>query len=295
MLVAGNEEYEELDDRIKFRNYIVPGTGFKLPVRAEISLLTKYIPEQTYQYVTKLGTTNEVDATKLYNGMSLAIKDAAMGPNLFPQLIRGSVEVATNYNFYTGRPLVGLGLNRLDKSQQYNEATSELSKLLGQTGLIAPINADHLIRSYFGTVGATALFAIDQVANTMIDKEKASLRWKDFPVISPLLYSPNGRDKLNDFYELKQASDEVAATVNRLALYDPKSAFEYRKDNARMVGTRKQVNRLAKNLKDLRARRRLIVNSNMSGDKKRKALDALEKQMTNVVRSIARVRIASGL
>ena len=295
MLVAGNEEYEELDDRIKFRNYIVPGTGFKLPVRAEISLLTKYIPEQTYQYVTKLGTTNEVDATKLYNGMSLAIKDAAMGPNLFPQLIRGSVEVATNYNFYTGRPLIGLGLNRLATEEQYNEATSELSKLLGQTGLIAPINADHLIRSYFGTVGATSLFAIDQVANTMIDKEKASLRWKDFPIISPLLYSANGRDKLNDFYELKQASDEVAATVNRLALYDPKSAFEYRKDNARMVGTRKQVNRLAKNLKDLRARRRLIVNSNMSGDKKRKALDALEKQMTNVVRSIARVRIASGL
>ena len=62
-----------------------------------------------------------------------------------------------------------------------------------------------------------------------------------------------------------------------------------------MVGTRKQVNRLAKNLKDLRARRRLVVNSNMSGDKKRAALDNLEKQMTNVVRVIARVRIASGL
>ena len=295
MLVAGNEEYEELDDRIKFRNYIVPGTGFKLPVRAEISLLTKYIPEQTYQYVAKLGTVNEVDSTKLLNGMTLAIKDAAMGPNLFPQLIRGGVEVATNYNFYTGRPLVGLGLNRLDVSERYNEATSELSKLLGRTGLVAPINADHILRAYFGTVGATALFAIDQVANTMIDKDKASLRWKDVPFISPLLYSENGRDKLNDFYELKQASDEVSATVNRLAMYDPKRAFEYRKDNARMVGTRKQVNRLAKNLKDLRARRRLVVNSNMSGDKKRAALDNLEKQMTNVVRVIARVRIASGL
>ena len=295
MVVAGEEEYDELDDRIKFRNYIVPGTGFKLPVRAEISLLTKYIPEQAYQYVTKLGTTNEVDATKLFNGMSLAVRDAAMGPNLLPQLIRGSVEVATNYNFYSGRPLIGLGLSRLDTAEQYNEATSELAKLLGSTGMVAPINADHIIRSYFGTVGSTALFVIDQAANTMIGNEKPALRLKDFPLISPLLYTAQGRDKLNDFYELKQASDEATATVNRLMKYDPKKAFEYRKDNARMIGTRKQVNRLSNTLKDLRARRKLIIESGMDGDKKRAALTNVEKQMNTVVRSIARLRIASGL
>lgn len=295
MVVAGEEEYEELDDRIKFRNYIVPGTGFKLPVRAEISLLTKYIPEQAYQYVTKLGTTNEVDATKLFDGMSLAVRDAAMGPNLFPQLIRGSVEVATNYNFYTGRPLIGLGLSRLDTAEQYNEATSELAKLLGSTGMVAPINADHIIRSYFGTVGSTALFVMDQAANTMIGNEKPAMRLKDFPLISPLLYSAQGRDKLNDFYELKQASDEATATVNRLMKYDPKKALEYRKDNAKMIGTRKQVNRLSNTLKDLRARRKFIIESGMDGDKKRAALTNVEKRMNNVVRSIARLRIASGL
>ena len=295
MIVAGEEEYDELDDRIKFRNYIVPGTGFKLPVRAEISLLTKYLPEQAYQYVTKLGTTNEVDATKLFNGMSLAVRDAAMGPNLFPQLIRGSVEVATNYNFYSGRPLIGLGLSRLDTAEQYNEATSELAKLLGSTGMVAPINADHIIRSYFGTVGSTALFVIDQAANTMIGNEKPAMRLKDFPLISPLLYSAQGRDKLNDFYELKQASDEATATVNRLMKYNPKKAIEYRKDNARMIGTRAQVNRLSNTLKDLRARRKLIIESGMDGDKKRAALTNVEKQMNNVVRSIARLRIASGL
>lgn len=295
MVVAGEEEYEELDDRIKFRNYIVPGTGFKLPVRAEISLLTKYIPEQAYQYVTKLGTTNEVDATKLFDGMSLAVRDAAMGPNLFPQLIRGSVEVATNYNFYTGRPLIGLGLSRLDTAEQYNEATSELAKLLGSTGMVAPINADHIIRSYFGTVGSTALFVMDQAANTMIGNEKPAMRLKDFPLISPLLYSAQGRDKLNDFYELKQASDEATATVNRLMKYNPKKALEYRKDNAKMIGTRKQVNRLSNTLKDLRARRKFIIESGMDGDKKRAALTNVEKRMNNVVRSIARLRIASGL
>jgi hypothetical protein len=295
MVVAGEEEYEELDDRIKFRNYIVPGTGFKLPVRAEISLLTKYIPEQAYQYVTKLGTTNEVDATKLFDGMSLAVRDAAMGPNLFPQLIRGSVEVATNYNFYTGRPLIGLGLSRLDTAEQYNEATSELAKLLGSTCMVAPINSDHIIRSYFGTVGSTALFVMDQAANTMIGNEKPAMRLKDFPLISPLLYSAQGRDKLNDFYELKQASDEATATVNRLMKYNPKKALEYRKDNAKMIGTRKQVNRLSNTLKDLRARRKFIIESGMDGDKKRAALTNVEKRMNNVVRSIARLRIASGL
>jgi len=295
MLVAGSEEYDELDDRIKFRNYIVPGTGFKLPIRAEISLLTKFIPEQTYQVVSKMNTVNEVDATKLRQAMSLALMDAALGPNLFPQAIRGGVEVATNYNFYTGRPLIGLGLNRLATEEQYNEATSQLSKLLGQTGMIAPINADHLIRSYFGTIGATALFTIDQGANVFFDEKLPAPRLKDFPIISPLIYSAQGRDRLNDFYDLKESSDKVTATVNRLTKYDPDKAREYRKDNKKLLSTRNQVNQMANRLKDLRARRKQVIESTMDATAKRKALENLDKQMSLTARSISRLRIASGL
>ena len=54
-------------------------------------------------------------------------------------------------------------------------------------------------------------------------------------------------------------------------------------------------NQKTNNLKDLRARRKLIIESGMDGDKKRAALTNVEKQMNNVVRSIARLRIASGL
>lgn len=295
MLVAGDDEYEELDDRIKFRNYIIPGTGFKLPVRAEISLLTKYIPEQLYQAVTKEGTMNEYDATKLREGARLAITDALLGPNLFPQLVRGTVEVMTNNNFYTGRPLVGLGLSRLATEEQYNEATSQLAKFVGKSGIISPINMDHLIRSYFGTVGSTALFAIDQSANVFYDEKLPAFRMKDVPLLSPILYTEQGRDKLNDFYDLKEASDEVSATMNRLMKYDPKRAREYIQDNQKMVGTRTQVNKLSKQLKDLRDARKQIISSNLSGDQKRERLNNIEKQMNVVVSNISRIRIASGL
>lgn len=295
MLVASDDEYEELDDRIKFRNYIIPGTGFKLPVRAEISLLTKYIPEQLYQAVTKEGTMNEYDATKLREGARLAITDALLGPNLFPQLVRGTVEVMTNSNFYTGRPLVGLGLSRLATEEQYNEATSQLAKFIGKSGIISPINMDHLIRSYFGTVGSTALFAIDQSANVFYDEKLPAFRMKDVPLLSPILYTEQGRDKLNDFYDLKEASDEVSATMNRLMKYDPKRAREYIQDNQKMVGTRAQVNKLSKQLKDLRDARKQIISSNLSGDQKRERLDNIERQMNIVVRNISRIRIASGL
>jgi hypothetical protein len=125
MLIAGDDEYDKQDDRVKFRNYFVPGTDFKMPVRAEISFLTKYLPEQTYQYMLKRGTRDEPDFRKLRQGLSTAFNDAMLSPNLFPQGIRPAVEVLTNYDFYNDRPLIGIGLSRQATKEQFNERTSE--------------------------------------------------------------------------------------------------------------------------------------------------------------------------
>jgi hypothetical protein len=64
LIVSGSDEYEEQDDRIKFRNYIIPGTGFKMPVRAELSLITKFIPEQTALAIQQYGKEGAVDMQK---------------------------------------------------------------------------------------------------------------------------------------------------------------------------------------------------------------------------------------
>jgi len=295
MMVSGDDEYESQDDRTKFRNYMIPGTGFKMPVRAELSLLLKYIPEQTMNILSKEGTANEVDRTKLLASFRQALGDAMLGPNLFPQLVRGTVEVMTNYDFYNGRPLVGLGLSRLATKEQYTEGSSEFAKLLGQTGVISPINADHLVMAYTGTVGATTLYILDEMANLFMDTKRPDVPLTRMPLIRPLFYREEGRGQLNDFYDLKQRSDEVTATFNHYLKFKPEKAREYQQDNQKMLAARSQVNAINNQLKKVRAVRKAILNSTMAGDEKRKRLDAIDKQANNLVRNVQRVRIAAGL
>jgi hypothetical protein len=70
ILIADDEEYQKLEDRTKIRSFIIPGAEVKIPVSAEVALLTKAIPELTYQYVVRQGTASPMDA--LSCGMRLA-------------------------------------------------------------------------------------------------------------------------------------------------------------------------------------------------------------------------------
>ena len=291
LAVSGSDDYEEQDDRIKFRNYIIPGTGFKLPIRAELSLLIKYIPEQTALMISQYGREGAIDMAKVSDATLTAIADAGLSPNIFPQLIRGTVEGVTNYNFYTDRPLVGTGLSRLATEEQYTEGTSELAKLIGQSGLMSPIKFDHIFKAYTGTIGATGLYAIDQVSNVFLDNKRPSPTLKNFPILSPLIYNEQGRDAINDFYDLKEESDEVAATLNRLLKFNPEKAREYRADNRKLIGARKQINKLTTRLRDIRNTRKRILASNISASDKRSRIERLDKQAHNVARNISKIRI----
>ena len=297
MLVAGDDEYDKQDDRTKFRNYFIPGTNFKMPVRAEISFLTKYLPEQTYQYMLKRGTNDEPDSRKLAQGFSTAFTDAMLSPNLFPQLFRAGFEVATNYDFYNDRPLIGMGLNRLATSEQYNERTSQFARWIGASGIVAPINVDHLVRGYTGTLGSTALYLTDSIANLFYTNKLPERPLRELPIISPLMMRPEGRDKLNDFYDLKQMSDEVSATFNNyVKLGKGEQAREYRKDNVKLMALRGQINNINNRLKTIRDQRKLIVeNPRMSAEVKRERLEKLDKMMNTAVINVSRLRRNAGL
>jgi hypothetical protein len=297
MLIAGDDEYDKQDDRVKFRNYFVPGTNFKMPVRAEISFLTKYLPEQTYQYMLKRGTRDEPDFRKLRQGLSTAFNDAMLSPNLFPQGIRPAVEVLTNYDFYNDRPLIGIGLSRQATKEQFNERTSEFAKWLGSSGIVAPINIDHLVRGTTGTLGSTALYLTDSIANLFYTNKLPERPLRELPIISPLMMRPEGRDKLNDFYDLLQMSNEVSATLNKYVKYGKaEKAREYRKDNAKLIALRGQINSINNRIKTIREQRKLIVeNPRMSAEVKRERLEKLDKMMNAAVINVSRIRRNAGL
>ena len=296
MLVSDDEEYQKLDDRTKIRSFIIPGVGFKIPVSAEIALLTKAVPELGWQYITREGTASPMDATKLRNELGVAVLDGLLGPNLLPQIARPTLEAVTNYNFLTGSPLVGRGLENLETSRQFTENTSELAKFLGKSGIISPLKLDHLIKGYAGTTAALTLYTTDAMANVFYEDKLPTTPLYRIPSIGAFMYSPNGKDQLNDYYDLKDRTDEVTATFNRLVKFGhPGEAREYAQENKELLTVRAQVNAITNNMKTLREVRNSVINSPLSSDDKRARLNEIDLRINAMVKNIGALRVKAGL
>ena len=296
MAVGGDDEYEKLDDRQKIRSFIIPGTGVKIPVASEVAMLTKAIPEMTWQYINRAGTENPMDSTKLMSAIGGSFADGLLGPNLMPQALRAGVEVATNHSFLTGNPIVGRGLENLETSQQFTENTSELAKLIGKTGIISPVNLDYLIRGYGGTMAAGVLYATDATANVFYNDKLPTTPLHRVPMIGSFFYSPEGKGQLNDYYDLKDKSDEVATTLNHLKKFGtPEDVLEYREQNKEMISVRSRINTITSRMEVLRARRKQIINSNLSSDEKRSQIDEIDRRINEQVRTIGALRVKAGL
>ena len=296
MLVSDDEEYQKLDDRTKIRSFIIPGVGFKIPVSAEVALLTKAVPELGWQYITREGTASPMDATKLRNELGVAVLDGLLGPNLLPQIARPTLEAVTNYNFLTGSPLVGRGLENLETSRQFTENTSELAKFLGKSGIISPLKLDHLIKGYAGTTAALTLYTTDAMANVFYEDKLPTTPLYRIPSIGAFMYSPNGKDQLNDYYDLKDRTDEVTATFNRLVKFGhPGEAREYAQENKELLTVRAQVNAITNNMKTLREVRNSVINSPLSSDDKRARLNEIDLRINAMVKNIGALRVKAGL
>ena len=276
MLVGDDEDYKGMEGYERDKNYIIPGTGLKIPVAPEVGFMFKVIPERIVQYVVSQGTERPQDATAFYKGFKDAFINAYGGTNLTPQLIKPSLEVLTNYSFFTGNPIVGAGMKNLDPSMQFTEGTSELAKLFGMAG-VSPMKADYLIRGYTGMLGAFVLDATDAVANP----DRMGKPVSKLPQLSTFMYDTMGRGYKSEFYGFREAVDQVVDTVN---MFKREGRMEELKDylteaKMKLYAMKGVVHKAETQLANLRKYRNIIANDpQMPSDLKREKTDEILKQ-----------------
>ena len=135
------------------------------------------------------------------------------------------------------------------------------------------------------------------MANEFMLNKRPERPFREMPLIAPIMMRPEGRDKLNDFYDLKQMSDEVTATLNRyITTRQFEKAKDYRKDNQKMITVRGQINAVNNRIKQLRElRKNIIANPNMSAKLKHERLQKIDQQMSLAVRNVSLLRRRAGL
>lgn len=296
-LNGGDDDYEKMDTQVRDKHLVIPGTGFMLPLRSDFTLFPKLMAEYAYMGITDNGFT---DGKKVRRAMTEALGNAILSPTAVPQFIKPAVEVGINHNFFTGRDLVGKGVAGLDKELQYTASTSELGKFLGKLGILAPIEIDHLIKGYAGSVGGLLLLGTNGVMSQgEAPKPEKSMQdaLRQIPGMGTFFASEYGNAMKNDFYELRADVSKAVQSLNRLKKESPEKAREYMEENRPRLQLQTQVNAINNQLAKLREyenRIRALPESRMDAAQKKEQIDRIRANEERMLKNVYALRERAG-
>ena len=293
---ADDEEYKKQEQEVRDNNWLIPSLGIKIPIPFEIGVLFKVIPERIMAY--HYGTDTGADLLK--SAARNIVSTFAFNP--VPQAIIPFVETATNKSFFTGREIVPRELQDVSPEFQTNERTSGLAKRISSgladilpSGLkekaLSPIQIDHIVNGYTGTLGMYASSMLNSVFDRSTDPTRADLRLEQMPVLRRILIDKEAKGNATAYYDLKHSTDTMVRTIN---LLEKTQNFEelgkYQQENLNLLATQDYMKDLAKMMKELNEYSVMIKSSQMDGASKRDALLAISQAQNNVTANIKTIR-----
>ena len=279
--VAGDDEYERQEEETKDNNWIIPFLGIRIPIPFEVGTLFKTIPERILAYTMGNDTGKDLGASTL---RALANTFAF---NPIPQTFKPIIEVATNFNFFTMRPIVGQGMQDVAPQFQVGPGTSKTAETIGGMINVSPMKVDQLIKGYTGTMGGYLVDVIDSITNEFSDIPKASKRFEQLPVVKRFALDPEARGSVTQFYEMQKSVDTFVRTANLLEkTARPEEYVKYVQDNLGLLAAKDYISSIEKEMTKLRDTKRIINSSDMPPDEKRDLLVDLGRLENNLTANI---------
>jgi hypothetical protein len=304
MANADDEEYLKKPTQVRDRLLMIPGSGgLSIPLRKDAFLLPKLVGEHLYLLITDKGFQ---DARKIRDSMSSWLTSSIFSPTLMPQIVKPTVEVALNKNFFMARDLVPYYQSKMEKYRQFNESTSELGKLAGKSNIISPIAVDHLIRGYLGSVGGLLLVITNKLLHSDPEVERPEMSFREvlnsIPGTSSFISKPSENSLKSDFYLLQEECNKAAMTLKDIEQRNPKDiqkALED-KDLVMRAGMAKDINKIGKQLGEIRKYITYINNapeSEMSAEKKSEEIRSMRELEWQVLKDmdVRRLRAMANL
>jgi hypothetical protein len=296
LMNTGDEEYEKMSRQEQAGKLTMPGLhGWGIPLRPDVFMLVKLLAETT---VRQFSDKYADDPAKLRATLSEGITNAVIsGPMPIAQPLKVALELGTNYDFFTGRAIVGTGLEKRESAAQFSSSTSELAKGIGQgtknlaemVGLesyfkgLSPVKVDHFIQGMMGMYGGAVIMA----TNSMLSN-RPSQSWQDaiasLPGMGRVGVKEFDNQTKTDFYDLGRKVNEAVATANSLKLPGQGEEYrEYREKKQHLLKYQSYVQNIERQLGQLRKQITIITNDkSLSSDEKevkKREIQLREKRM----------------
>jgi hypothetical protein len=277
--MSGDDEYENQSEEQQNNNFFIG--GLRMPVPQELRPLKVAAERGTRAWVLNAPKADiedmDVAAAALRKTWELV---AGFAP--IPSAVRPLAENYTNFDIFSGLPVVSAGQQRKEPYLQYTEKTSEIAKLVGAQLNYSPIKIDKLLKGYFGYLGQT----LGQVSNYFAGDRPAPTA-NDIIFVGSMLENQRATGNRGDFYDLYDKVVTAKASAN--ALLQEGRVDEYRDyidKNKGYVAIEKTINNLHNQLTKLRDYKKLIMASNKTAEEKRESLDQLTESENNMLNNI---------
>ena len=280
-----DDEYKAQEQETRDNNWLIPSLGVKIPIPFEVGVLFKVIPERIMGYT--LGDDTGKDFAKSMGRAAWS----TFGFLPVPQTALPLLEAVTNYSFYTGRNIVGSGMEGVSPEFQKGPSTSSVASFLGGQLGVSPMKVDHMIKGYTGTIGTYMVDLMDSIGDLNSESPKAARRFEQMPVLKRFAVDPEAKGTVTAYYELKNAVDETVRTINLLERTGKADDFSaYAQENAKLFASRQYISIMEKQMKTLREAASQINNSSMTANEKRESLSAVNQAQINMTRHIQSVK-----
>jgi len=281
-LTHDDEEYIRQEQEVRDNNWLLPAAGIRVPIPFEVGVLFKVIPERILEY--SFGDDTGKD---LSESMGRALK-STFAFNPIPQTFLPLEEARTNYSFFTGRPIVGQGMEGVAPEFQVGPSTTKIAQSIGNSLGVSPMKVDHVIQGYTGTMGMYLVDAIDSILSSNDASPKADKRFEQMPIIKRFAVDKAAKGTVSAYYDLKNSVDEVVRTVNLLERTGKIEDIEaYMTKNAPMFAAQDYVKAIESEMKALREALVQVRSSDMTGAEKKDAISELteaQNQLTSQIK-----------
>jgi conjugative element/phage-associated large polyvalent protein len=280
---ASRTYFRKAGDRWEVNN----GTVWRIPKPFELGILFGSVPER----ILDAFFTDHPNALKNLHKSVIG----ALLPNFIPQAALPIMEHLFGRSFFLERPLVPKYLEDIRPKFQIGPQTTETAQLVGKliakandkTSFGSPMVIENYVRAWTGTLGMSALQAIDKgldIAGLAATKVKPEKTLADTPVIRAFVarYPGAGVQSVEDFYDEYHDRKVNIATVKYLAKSGEAEESRAEADGHPLVTAEKIHQALGVQSKVIRG---IYQDKTMTPREKRELIDATYFQMIELAKA----------
>ena len=285
-LIGDEERYEGERQSVRDDNWLIPTPDglppLKFPIPFEVGFIFKTVPERILDYsMTKFNNPNYGNTTgkQLEDSISRGITTTLKLDPTAWQIFKPLKEVRNNKSGFTGNPIVPPFMEEgIEPYQQYTTNTSSFAIALGDQFNVSPIKIDYLMNQYTGTIGTYLLNIADIGVRKATGREYVAPYLTQLPVVKSLFASQMAGGLQEQYYEMRSYSNMVIQTINDM---EKKGRIDeliaYTQSHKGALGTRDEILRIEKFMKQYRADKLSVQISKLSPEEKREIIKQLDE------------------